>query len=540
MAYKACFNCELLFEVDAGASEATSVCPECGGPLEDYEPEPDELEGVDLFEEQAPTRMPEDASIVATLAFDGLADKVREKLTARASEQRARPTLESADRPVPVAVPEAAPIQPPAAGPSFPRAGGGATRVLDLEAETGADLMQKTRALEVPVPPPAPAPAPAPAPGPPAEGDSGRLPRRRFGEIGGGESDLARRTRVEQIGDLPPPGPRPVAVPPAARPASPPRRPPAPAAPRAAPIDEAGRPTLHADDFPRRRGAGRGRAAAIVLGVFVVVGGLAFGAWRLLRSDDEPAAAAVDAGAPAAPAWDVALRQQLQDGQATLPVLEGASPLAQTPYVAGGPEGLASSEGVVPGMPSTTVPDSLVDADDDGEWVRALRRSLERGGLDRSQPLAFALHGKVRAATMRRMAYAGYKAGFRTFALGVAAPDGALGSLGFSLHPRSTPLPTTGAVVVRVGRIGFHVTVKDAQGEVVSEGAPNVPRVEGGLDLDGLTARLAALRAAHPDAQAVVLHPNDEMTLDELAPVLARLHGAGGGPTYALVALALR
>ncbi|MEZ4434420.1 MAG: hypothetical protein R3F65_18615 [bacterium] len=103
MAYKACFACELLFEVDPGLGDSTR-CPQCRGVLSDYDPDVDELDAraADADLGQAATQA--NQAIVRTMSYKGLASAVREKIDARNAGGAPAPT------PVARPVPRAAPV----------------------------------------------------------------------------------------------------------------------------------------------------------------------------------------------------------------------------------------------------------------------------------------------------------------------------------------------------------------------------------------------------------------------------------------------
>ncbi|MCB9543267.1 MAG: hypothetical protein H6703_12575 [Myxococcales bacterium] len=103
MAYKACFACELLFEVDPGLGDSTR-CPQCRGVLSDYDPDVDELDAraADADLGQASTQA--NQAIVRTMSYKGLASAVREKIDARNAGGAPAPT------PVARPVPRAAPV----------------------------------------------------------------------------------------------------------------------------------------------------------------------------------------------------------------------------------------------------------------------------------------------------------------------------------------------------------------------------------------------------------------------------------------------
>ncbi|MGK0361276.1 MAG: putative nucleic acid-binding Zn-ribbon protein, partial [Bradymonadia bacterium] len=83
MPYKACYNCELLFEVDQAAAEMS--CTECGAALVNYTPDASELdqlhdeatEGETIMLAADQVASPVSSGVVATMAIEGLAAKLR-------------------------------------------------------------------------------------------------------------------------------------------------------------------------------------------------------------------------------------------------------------------------------------------------------------------------------------------------------------------------------------------------------------------------------------------------------------------------------
>ncbi len=395
MAYKACFQCELLFEVDPRSGQ-TSPCPTCGGPLEDYEPSHDELAEADFDEPAHTAALDADPGIVSTLAVEGLAAAVKARAAADA-------------RPVPAPVPVPTPSAPPAPTPPEARPKYGQpparrrTKIAPVDALAGElqtvdDQPPVPAPLRTPTPAPAPSPAPSPAP----------VPARPAPAV-------AQPARVA-VSPAPPPAAR--ATPPVALGSGGPSK----------------KPLFV--------------AAALAL---LVVGGV--GAWFATRGDSPPPPAEIPE--PDRPAWPEPLKTALGEGSAMVPVVAGADALAEGPFLAGGPEGLTGSFGPVLGLASTTIPDPLVRTDDGGEWVDALRAALERAAVDRGAPLAFAFDGSVPSRTLLRLAYAAQKAGHGKLALVVGREEisGELG--GIPLAVTTDPLPD--AVHVRVGRLGFRV-----------------------------------------------------------------------------------
>jgi len=167
LGYKACFHCELLFEVDTDAA-SSSPCPSCDALLEPYEPSDEELAGAD-FDEPAHTAALEiDSNIVATMAVEGLAAQVRARMEAEASAQAApadratSPALHTTEQP---ARPGVARIteEPTDPDPPRPRYGQPARRETRV-APLGGDEPTAEPAIAKPAPVAAPRPAPVAAP----------------------------------------------------------------------------------------------------------------------------------------------------------------------------------------------------------------------------------------------------------------------------------------------------------------------------------------------------------------------------------------
>ncbi len=67
---------------------------------------------------------------------------------------------------------------------------------------------------------------------------------------------------------------------------------------------------------------------------------------------------------------------------------------------------------------------------------------------------------------------------------------------------------------------------------------PIAPRAEGGVDLVGLGAALAAIKSIDPTQEKVVLLPDQDTPMDTLFAVMDAARGAGGGvPLYPQVTL---
>lgn len=238
--------------------------------------------------------------------------------------------------------------------------------------------------------------------------------------------------------------------------------------------------------------------------------------------------------------WTEKLEKQIKDGQATLPTVAAAAPLDESPWIAGGPEGMTTSLGLVTGMPSTVIREGAVVTDDAGAYLPAVQQKLAEGTPTAETRLLVGLPADLRVADLRHMADAGRRAGHGTFALLVdqSATPGQLGVLPFLLDPKGTPLPATGAIVVRVGTLGLHVSARGADNASLSEGEPQIPRQGEALDLDAFTERLATLREAHPDINRVIIHPSTDMKLADFAPLLSRVYLGKAGKRFPEIAIA--
>lgn len=371
------------------------------------------------------------------------------------------------------------------------------------------------------------------------------------------------------VAAAPRPAPQPIGAPTPIRPAAPaPIQPAAPTpiqpAPRPAPMRASPFPaqpmarpmTAPADDEissgadafmapPLDMDAARGRSKAplIIVLVVLLLGGGGFAAWWfLLRGPSDDAATIAEETAPPPPvlSWSEKLEKQIADGQGTLPAVAAAAPLEEATWIAGGPEGMATSLGLVTGMPSTVIREGAIVSDDDGAYIPAVQQKLAEGAPAADSRLLIGLPADLRVADLRPMADAGRRAGHGAFGLIVdqSGSPGQLGVLPFLLDKKGASLPEKGAVVVRVGTLGLHVSARDAANASISEGEPQVPRAGEALDLDAFTERLAALREAHPDIERVVIHPSPDMKLAEFAPLLSKVYLGKGGKRFAEVAIA--
>jgi hypothetical protein len=427
------------------------------------------------------------------------------------------------EEPVPAepAIPLAVPVADPA-----PRSAAKAhgTKILDLSSTDDPlaalaehESMEPTAmlgremaaAVNAAARPPAPEPEPAPAPEPPR-------PKRKYGSP---PEAAERRTLMVDAAELS-------------------------QGDEAGPPADAGRTLPPARRAPARSG-GAGRVVLLILALALVGAGGGAAIWWFGLRKPAPEAKADDTPPPAEkePTWDEKLSKVLEDGQATLPTVAAEVPLAEQPFVAGGPEALGTSAGVVPGLPSVKINEPLVESDGGGEWVRTLKAALDpiAGG---QSSLALALDASVPARTLTRMAYSGFKAGFRKFGLVVnkQGTPGARAVLPFTLHLPETTLPKEGAVVVRIGRLGLIVVVQGPDGAQLSAERTTIPRkdADNSLDLKALGERLDALHTAHPDVKAAVVYPNDDLTLDTLAQVMNQVRRGASKDRFPDLAVSTR
>lgn len=590
VAYRACYHCELLFDVDDTTSAEAMPCPQCGQPLEAYQPPDENALESELYgeaEAQQSTLLgesvpaPVNPAIVATHAFDGLSQAVRDQLAARqaslSSEMaQARPTAQ-----VPTPAPQGGPIGQ--VGPMGGGKGPNATRILDISAnQAEIDAMvagaepelkpvaaadQRTMALDVSAadlgPPPAAPPA-VTATGTASRFDTPAKASGRHTRIEGlpiADAPIGPSAPVVSPVETPPPVAR-VEPPPPLQPiGGPPTRstvaPPAQGDARrtsAMPAVKVGGPTpagpsgaVSAGGASASRRSG-GKAPLVIALSVVVLGGGAAAAYFLTRGGS-PAVApgeATGAGGAVASAASSAkpadpLAAALGDAQAELPAATGGEPLDEgVAFLVGGPEGLSTSFGGVPGLPSLTLPEPQIDRDSGGEWVKPLEALLKGNrGPDQSR-LDLALDEGADARTAVRITYSAHRAGFREFGLVVDREGKGRVALPFSLQPAGGTLPASGAMVISVGSISVKVDAQDANGTQLSDGVA-VPHKDGTKpDLDGVVARIEAILSAQPGVKRALVYPNPEMTIGQLAGVVDRVSAKNGKRLFADVSLAIR
>lgn len=532
MALRACYRCELLFEIDEEAGGASATCPQCGGPLEHYEP--DEPEPPDESEVGAPTVIGEAAGVnpalLRTMSATNFPAQVREQIlrgevSIGAHEATLAPLMPVGGQASPVAAypgaipaptPQSPPLQPfgqrsstPSPEQSSPGSHAmqeqraGRTRVLPVVGDPAQ--LAKLLDLPEPAPPPAaqtPTPAgPVPPPSVSAFGSPGAVaPAQIFGGVAPGPVDPSQVFAGQ------------------------------------APAQSA----LISSGYPAVPGGGRGQAKKggakplVALLVIGLLGGGGFAAWKFLGDQPKPPEKPAASETPAEPkGWAAQIERMLLDAQGRLPILSGiAEAQAEGPFVAGGPEGFGTSVGPIHGMPRMEITNKgILDTDAQGAWVKPLTAALERGKVRPTEALGFAVDGGMKMEDLMRLVYAGAKHGHQNFNLLVARPEGSLGALPFKLKLGDDKLdPDTPVLVVRVGQIGFRVVVEKA-GAVISQGDHQVPRkANQSLDFRGLSERVGELVGEHEGLKQVVIYSLPELKYADFTEVLAAIRGTGTTP----------
>lgn len=525
MPYKACYQCELLFEVDQAVGEMN--CTECGSALVDYTP--DEAELDQLYEETAEgetlmlaadqVASSVSSGVVATMAIEGLAAKLR-----AAAEAGAGP-----DALLPLREPESPRTQPMALEPT----------------PIGAASDPSPRAVKpVPVSPTPVNPSPRGV-----EPVSVDMP------VKGRATKMLDVSNLdpEEWGAKPAPGPalpqstpqpvnpRPVTPRPGTpRPATPRAMTPVASRPVTPGVSLAHPPTPSGGIQPagaRRKKKKKGKAGLLIaIVVLLGAGGGGFAAWYFTKdSGGSPSPASTPSAAPKL-SFEDALAARLSDAAVRVPTVPKAGALKEMPYLAAGMEGLIFSAGQVPGLASARLTDSVLSSRDGRSFVGPVEAAVKRAEVN---ALAFALDRKLTARDVLRFAYSAQIAGVKDLSLMVQGTDGyGLARFGLQLGP--PPAFPDGVLVVRVGRLGFHVTVQDANKAVISAGEPSIGRRDDkSLDLKALGARLDELVAAHAGVRTGLVYPANDMTNEDLVAIIARLEHGNEGPRFPDVRIAL-
>ncbi|MGK0359053.1 MAG: hypothetical protein ACI9U2_001349, partial [Bradymonadia bacterium] len=291
--------------------------------------------------------------------------------------------------------------------------------------------------------------------------------------------------------------------------------------------------------FATRRRKKKGKAGLLIaIVVFIGAGGGGVAAWYLTKDNADPKPPPVAVPSEAPQTFDGTLTQTLTDTSVRLPKTSRAETLPEIKYLVGGMEGLVFSAGQVPGLASARLTSSVVGTEDGHEFVRPVRAAFERVGLSNGF-LGFAFDRKLAARDVLRFAFSAQLAGASTMGFIVMQGDG-FGRVNFALQIGPLGEIVDGVLVVRVGKLGFHVTVKDAGGNVISEGEPSIGlRDDRGLDLSALGARLNELVNAHAAVRTGVVYPSAEMPHEDLVAIIARLVRGAEGPRFPDVRIVL-
>lgn len=534
MPYKACYDCELLFEVDGTSAEM--VCTECGAVLVDYTPDADELDQLEdeategetlmLTADQVASGM--SSGVVATMAIEGLAAKLRAAAEKGGSPDALLPQRRNVERtPTPTPAPQPVRVEP-------------SPRAVEPVAVAQPAELPATGVIATPQPALPTLEAPEDKPFPPAPARIKNRATHQRAQAGGSQGK-ARATKMLDVSELDPnewgaDGSQPVPALPAfgddSQPAVPPPfadTPPAtPQRPIAAPRKV----------VKKKKKSKAGLLIAIVVLIGAAGGGVA--AWYFTQKKPTDVEQPQSTPSEAPPqTFEGQLGSRLEDTAVRLPKVGIAQPLDEGQYLIAGMEGLVFSAGQVPGLASARLNDAVIGTQDGREFVTPVRAAFDRAGLATDTPFSFALDNKLPARDLLRFAYSAHLAGAQKQALIVRGNDG-FAQVGYGLQIGPLGAIADGVLVVRVGKIGFHVTVKDAGGNVISTAEPRIPlRDDRSLDMSALNERLDTLVGAHAGVRTGVVFPSPEMVSGDLVAILARLARGASGPRFPDVRIAL-
>lgn len=603
MAYKACFQCEQLFEVDHHLGAAPMPCPECGHPLEDYVPEADELSALasapppdartmalspmDLAPLDDLHRHPDQGAILASAAIEGLSKSVQAQIHAERQALAPAPQMPGPQMPAPPIpepqipappipemtgplTPEETPIglpEPPAKKKKNPFEVGPLKMPGDEEDEVEiASGPRKTRVMEALTDLPAPdfdAPratgrggstgqAPqALAPEPSFSPNPSSNPSSNLGELGAPQPipdapqvmgpDARSSTRVfDIVSDEAPEPPMafteplqvdPASLAPKAQPPSPLDAPPTPR-PQAQQRPKAPRPV-------KRRGPGLLLPLLIVL----VIAGAGVGVWLAIggeRGTPTPETTPPEEAGP----WSERFEARIADLEVVIPTVKQAEGIAERPFIIGGPEGLITSAGAVPGLPAASrkALAGALESNDDEAWLRNLDTAMKTasGGT-----ALMALDQGLDAHALSLVGRSLYRAGFEQLAL-VVREGGQLAVVPFELRTLEDPIPASGAVVLYIGQRQATVTLQDGEGQTIAQSPERLAVGEGGtLDLAALSTQMRALRSARGEGdedpwRSAVIRGGGDIALSHLAALMSHLRAEGDGGDFQTLAVTTR
>lgn len=292
---------------------------------------------------------------------------------------------------------------------------------------------------------------------------------------------------------------------------------------------------------PRPRGAG-GRPrwlVPVIAGVAIV--GVGIGVWIAVSGEDpSPPPERPDAVEPEV-SWPRSFESALGEMAVSLPVTRSGEGVQERPYIIASSEGLITSAGAVPGLPTASAKAVAhnLESDADGEWLRGIDAQMKSAGQASGVAL-LALDQALDARTVARVGRSFIKAGFDGLAL-VVRREGQVALLPFELRSERDPIPSGGAVVVYVGQRQARVTVQDASGRTAVR-SPESLEVKGSgeLDMAALDAQIAALGEPAASLDQIVIRCVGDIQLSRLAALMDRVRTQGGGRRFASLSLAVR
>lgn len=299
---------------------------------------------------------------------------------------------------------------------------------------------------------------------------------------------------------------------------------------------------------PRRR-----RSPLFSLMVLVVVLASVGGVVVTVMRDDPYGNQKKPTDAPADPAMQVATEEvedelsgAVKTAGVALVTSRAAVDLESGPYLLAGEQSLATSFGMIPGLPSAKISQTALGKDRDGLWVKPALTPLQKAVSDPSQAtLLIGVDRDRQASLLKALAYTGHKAGYDRLSLMVRKADGseAPGQIPFSVFVKGTSLPTAGIARVNIDRRGIIAQVYSRDGEKLTEGDGLLPRLADGerrLDLDGLDVALETLVAAHPQVRQAIITFDDDTPIADVVEIFTRLRSGSTRDRFTALSMIAR
>jgi len=505
----------LLFEVEAESLGQALACPQCDCLLEEYELEEGELEVEDDFgAPEATLALGDEDSIAATISAAGLSEAVQERILSEEGFNVVERT-QSIDLGATGGLEEF--IAEPQQGSSESASPG---LVFPSPAHPGPQTQPEVK--QVPLPQfPNPNPTPLSTEALESSQRSSRgtgRPKSQATRVLDLNSDLPDEEEMAQLTQVQQREPRSLQQRVAQR--SEPQV--VQRSPSSLPVTSASRSTVYIQPKPKRSW----RIPLLLL----LFAGLVLGAvvWYLNR---EPPPKTVEPISEPELSWEEHLEHQIKESVITLPAASNAEPLKEIDYLVAGDEALFNSLGSVPGMPSAKIPPGMISTGKQGRWVRPLKQALSRVEEGRDRLFALGLNDNTPTDELLLIARSAYLAGRPQLALLVRRDDSSLGTLAFWLQIPGEPLPVDGAVVIRIGKLGFRVNVKDQQGKSLSKQSITL-KPNQRLDLSALREHLDKLKELHAELQDAIIYPAPELPLEELAQIMTLSAQGEQGPRF--------